>query len=184
MQPSRQSKRQRRAPSKFEDDSEPQQPETKRPRIEVQKRNEDAVLLEHFEKLLSYKNALYHPQTKQKLFVVNTGKCLKTDCIVARTLHKAKVLMPQSGLQDFRGDLDPKCIGKATVCFSHFGFQAQTHYLVHGEFPVEAKMLQYGDNLLQNKKNVRYMVRFSKAAAKDTAWVISMFIFVLLYFYE
>jgi len=180
MQPLRQSKRQRRAPAKFEDDSEPQQPETKRPRIEVQKRNDDAVLLEHFEKLLSYKNALYHPQTKQKLFVVNTGKCLKKDCIVARTLHKAKVLMPQSGLQDFRGDLDPKCIGIATVCFSHYGFEAQKHYLVHGEFPTGAKMLQHGDNLLQNKKNVRNTVRFSKAAARDSAWVISMFIFLLL----
>jgi hypothetical protein len=42
-------------------------------------------------------------------------------------------------------------------------------------------MLQHGDNLLQNKKNVRNTVRFSKAAARDSAWVISMFFF---YFYE
>ena len=116
-------------------------PQSKK-RLEVQTRENHAELFKHFEKLLCYREALYHPDTKQKLFIVNAGICLNRNCQWDKNHHMVKVAMPRSSREQFRQSIPFEFIGKRVVCFIHYPFNLQIHYLTTGSFPADAKMLQ------------------------------------------
>ena len=103
-----------------------------------------AELLEHFKKLLCFQEALYDPITKKKLFIFNSGICLKRDCAATKDLQKAKVLIPESS----HGQLTNKVsaaqqMAERVVCFAHFTIKDQKNYFIDGFFPPGTKMTQY-----------------------------------------
>ena len=114
-----------------------------RHRAEVEMRQHHAELFKHFERLLCYREALYNPDTKQKLFIVCAGKCLKSDCKSTATRHMVKVPMPRSSRHQFRDSIPLDFIGKRVVCFAHYNYDLQIQYLTTGSFPTDAKMIQF-----------------------------------------
>ena len=95
----------------MESSLQPQKPLTKK----------QQQLLAYFEKLLCFQHALYDPMTKKKLFIVNSGICLKKDCPTDKTLHKAKVLMPESCRDQLTDDASiAEQMAERVVCFAHF----------------------------------------------------------------
>ena len=100
--------------------------------------------LAYFEKLLCFQHALYDPITKKKLFIVNSGLCVKKDCAPEKTLHKAKVLIPESSRYQLTNDVSlAEQMAESVVCFAHFSTKDQLKYLVDGFFPPDTKMCQY-----------------------------------------
>ena len=89
-----------------------QKSKEKKPRAEVLMRQNSAELFKHFEKLLCFEKALYHPSTKQKLFILDAGICLRGDCYVKQTFHRAKVLLPESSRQQFGDSVSANLVGK------------------------------------------------------------------------
>ena len=142
----------------------------KKQRPEVVMRQNHAKLSKHFERLLCFREALYNPATKQKLFIINAGVCLKSDCKLEQTLHMVKVLMPKSCQDQFRKSVPLDLIGKRVVCFVHFPFDVQIHYLTNGSFPAGAKMIQF------TKTTPNSGPRHSPGALnKDDSWVRQIF---------
>jgi hypothetical protein len=116
---------------------------TKEHYLVIQAKKEDEAMIPHFKKLYVFNNALYHPDTKQKMFVFNCGICIKGDCSTENTAHKAKVLLPESSLCHFNGEVtSDNVIGRVVVCFSHFSFEDRMKYLTQGSFPQEVFLLK------------------------------------------
>ncbi len=115
---------------------------TKEHYLVIQTRKEDQAMLPHFKKLHVFDDALYHPDTNKKMFVFNCGNCIKRDCNTPYSGHKAKVLLPESCLPQFNGDITAeKHIGRVVVCFSHFSFKDRMMYLTQGSFPEKALLV-------------------------------------------
>ena len=104
-------------------------------------------------RLVKHKNALYHPETKKKLFIQN-GICSKSECNIDKEHKILKVLLPLQSRKDFRQEIALDRIGKAVVCFTHFFFQHQKYYLINGVFPEGVRLLRGKENL-KNAEGIR-----------------------------
>ena len=91
---------------------------------------------------MCFREALYNPNTKKKLFIVNAGICLNRNCQLDKNHHMVKVAMPESSQNQFQQSIPLEFIGKRVVCFMHYPFNVQIEYLTTGSFPADAKMLQ------------------------------------------
>jgi len=151
---------------------------TKEHYLVIQTKKEDQAMLPHFKKLYVFNNALYHPDTKQKMFVFNCGHCIKGDCSTEHTGHRAKVLLPESSLCHFSGEVtSDNAIGRVVVCFSHFSFEDRMKYLTQGSFPQEVSLLKTkhkkaGTNATTEPKSEKSNIRIcGKALNVDRTWV-------------
>ena len=152
------------------------------------KQKHDSELDKIFVTLIQSKNALYHPETKKKLFIVD-GCCVKGECNFSGSFGVKKVLLPESAISDFREEIPIEKIGQLVVCFSHFFFAHQKHYLVNGSFPEEVRLLRVGENNWPDGKPIPPPRPFKKdgfkisshAWKKDNDWV-SKFIAYLITF--
>ena len=145
--------------------SKAQKANEKKPCPEVLMRQNSAELFKHFAKLLCFQEALYHPSTKQKLFILDAGICLRGDCSVKQTIHRAKVLLPESSRYQFGDKVSASLIGTKVVCFAHFEFYEQMHYILHGSFPSGTAMLQ------KNKATTLGPRVSMDAINNDVSWV-------------
>jgi hypothetical protein len=112
----------------------------------VRNKKKHAELLKHLEKLLCYREALYDPVSKKKLFIINAGICLNRSCQWDKNHHMVKVAMPESCRTQFRQPIPFEFIGKRVICFQHFPFNLQIQYLKTGSFPMDAKFNQKTKN--------------------------------------
>ena len=135
--------------------------------LRKQKTERHPKLVESFQQLHSYRNALYHPETKQKLFIIDAGICLKRDCIVNLTKHKAKVLFTVNSNNHFAKAVPLDKIGQKVICFSHFKFEDQMHYFLNGSLPSDASPLQQGQNAKSKKDKNEKESDASKRASKN-----------------
>lgn len=133
----------------------------------TQKKKEDQAMLPYFEKMYIFQSALYHPDTQKKMFIFDSGLCIKRDCSTASSIHKAKVLVPRSTLTDFSCEINSE--DRVVICFSHFSFQDRMTYLNQGMFPERISLLRTirKDSEPQPKK-IRVC---TEALNKDTTWV-------------
>jgi hypothetical protein len=138
-------------------------------------------------KLIKHQKALYHPETRMKLFIYD-GICCKGECNTDKEERHLKVLLPAGSFGDFQDPIKLDRVGKAVVCFQHFFFKHQKEYIINGQFPEEARLKRGGENFddyeikaipapkpfkTKKDKSGRYVTGFKllKGAAKDNAWV-------------
>jgi len=126
-------------------------------------------------KLIIYKKALYHPEKRTKLFILN-GRCSKAECSADKNEEYLKVLLPTGSFRDFRHDIPLDRVGKAVVCFCHFFFKHQKEYLTSGQFPESVRLMRGGDNLYNLEKvAIPDPKPFAKIKDKKTGKEISGF---------
>ena len=151
----------------------------------LEQQENHAELSKHFEKLLCYREALYHPDSKQKLFIVNAGFCLQRNCQRNSNLQMVKVALPGSSKDQFVEPIPSELIGKRVVCFKHYPFDVQMQYLATGSFPADAKMVQKSKTIkstatTKTKKTTKAtkpigIQRAFGAFNNDDSWVRSIF---------
>jgi hypothetical protein len=137
-----------------------------------------------FSNLIKHEKALYHPETRKKLFIYN-GVCSKRDCNMDTEEKVLKVLLPAGSFGDFLDLCQFDRVGKAIVCFDHFFYKHQVQYLINGEWPDQVRLMQKGENIHNYKtkqipapkprktKTGKDVLGFRllKASLKDNAWV-------------
>ncbi len=139
----------------------------------AKKKKEDQAMLPHFEKLYTFKNSLYHPNTKQKLFIYNGGQCIKGDCYSEYTTHKVKVLTPKNILSGF--EITSKdTVESVVICFSHFSQEDRINYLTQGSFPKDVSLIRTtkkSDSKSDVEPEPKKTRICAEAINKDSSWV-------------
>jgi len=134
--------------------------------------------------LIKHEKALYHPETRKKLFIYN-GVCSKRDCNMDTEEKVLKVLLPAGCFGEFLDLCQFDRVGKAVVRFKHFFYKHQVEYLINGEWPDQVRLMQRTENFHNYKskpipapkprktKSGKDVLGFRllKASLKDNAWV-------------